>query len=115
MPYTVPTSNSGSTYFNTNQCFSFNDTFDTTLKVFSAQPCSEVIIWNRTGETLYVYDHDRIEDDERLAIPVASAAAPLQPWVIRGLTNAEQVSAKTDSGSGLVYWRTQFFSNNPSR
>jgi len=111
----IPTSNYGSSYYNINQCFSFNDTFTTVLKGLSAQPCSEVIIWNQTGKNLYVYDQNRIEDHERLEIPVASAAAPLQPYVIRGLTNAEQVSAKTGVGSGLVFWRSQFFSSNPAR
>ena len=111
----IPTSNYGSSYYNINQCFSFNDTFTTNLKGLSAEPCSEVHIWNQTGQILYVYDQDRIRDDQRLAIPAAAAAAPLRPYVIRGLTNAEQVSAKTASGSGLVYWRTQFFSSNPSR
>ena len=113
MALPVPTSNAGSEFFNINQCYSFNDTFAVTLKALSAQPCSEVIIWNRTGKNLYVYDQNRIRDDQRLEIPVASAAAPLQPYVIRGLTNAEQVSAKTGSSSGLVFWRTQFFSSNP--
>tara|TARA_R110000824_G_scaffold340382_1_gene526904 strand:+ start:195 stop:536 length:342 start_codon:yes stop_codon:yes gene_type:complete len=111
----IPTSNAGSTYYNTNQCYSFNDTFTTSLKGLSAEPCSEVVIWNQTGQILYVYDQKRIEDYERLAIPVATAAAPLQPYVIRGLTNAEQVSAKTGSSSGLVFWRSQFFSSNPAR
>ena len=111
----IPTSNYGSSYYNINQCFSFNDTFTTSLKGLSAQPCSEVVIWNQTGQILYVYDQKRIEDYERLAIPVAADTAPLRPYVIRGITNAEQVSAKTNSGSGVVYWRSQFFSSNPSR
>jgi len=115
MALPVPTSNEGSEFFNINQCYSFNDTYGTTLNSLSSQPCSEVWIWNQTGQILYVYDQDRSTDDRRLAIPAAAAATPLQPYVIRGLTNAEQVSAKTASGTGLVYWRTQFFSNNPSR
>jgi len=109
----IPTSNAGSSYHNINQCYSFNDTFKDELKGLSAQPCSEVIIWNQTGQILYVYDQNRIEAHERLAIPVAADKDPLQPYVIRGLTNAEQVSAKTGASSGLVYWRTQFFSSNP--
>ena len=114
----IPTSNYGTKYFNKNQCYSFNDTFGTALKALSAQPCSEVIIWNQTGQILYIYDvggdgSHRLEDHERLAIPAAAAASPLQPYVIRGITNANQLSAKTASSSGLVYWRTQFFSSNP--
>ena len=108
----IPTSNAGSTYYNINQCFSFNDTFAGTLKGLSAQPCSEVIIWNQTGQILYVYDQNRIEAHERLAIPGAADITPLRPYVIRGLTNAGQVSAK---GSGKFFWRSQFFSSNPAR
>ena len=115
----IPTSNYGTKYFNTNQCYSFNDTFGTALKALSAQPCSEVIIWNQTGQILYIYDglgadgSHRLESHERLAIPAAAATAPLQPYTIRGVTDANQLSAKTASSSGLVYWRTQFFSSNP--
>ena len=112
----IPTSNAGSSYHNINQCYSFNGTITTTLVPLSAQPCSEVIIWNQTGQIVYIYDGTgRIDDDQRIAIPAAAAANPLQPYVIRGLTNAYQVSAKTASSSGKLYWRTQFFSSNPSR
>jgi len=111
----TPTKNTGSEFFNINQCYSFNDTATTALNSLSSQACSEVWIWNQTGQILYVYDQDRLTDDRRLAIPAAAAATPLQPYVIRGLTNAEQVSAKTASGTGKFYWRTQYFSNNPSR
>ena len=113
--YNIPTSNAYSEYFNTNQCFSYNCAIGTTLNALSTQPCSEVIIWNQTGQILYVYDRNRTSNDQRIAIPAAAAAAPLRPYVIRGLTNADQVSAKTASSNGTVYWRTQFFSSNPIR
>jgi len=119
----IPTSNAGSTYYNTNQCYSFNGGAHGALAPLSSQPCSEVIIWNTTGQILWVYDGSQYNDDltgrfadnQRLEIPAAADASPLQPYVIRGLTNAEQVSAKTGGSSGLVYWRSQFFSSNPSR
>ena len=116
MALPVPTSNEGSEFFNINQCYSFNNTYGEDLYPLSSQPCSEVWIWNQTGQILYVYDLYGASDwmdERRLAIPAAAAATPLQPFVIRGLTNAEQVSAKTHTGSGKVYWRTQFFSSNP--
>jgi hypothetical protein len=113
--YDIPTSNAYSKYFNTNQCFSYNCSIGTTLNALSTQPCSEVIIWNQTGQILYVYDQNRTSNDQRIAIPAAAAATPLRPYVIRGLTNADQVSAKTASSAGTVYWRTQFFSSNPIR
>ena len=109
----TPTTNYGSAYYNINQCLSFNGVATTTLSGFFFTPCSEVIIWNQTGQIVYLYDQNRFADENRLAIPAAAAAKPLMPYVIRGLTNADQVSAKTASGNGAIYWRSQFFSSNP--
>jgi len=117
----IPTSNAGSTYYNTNQCYSFNGGAHGALAPLSSQPCSEVIIWNTTGQILWVYDGSQYNDDltgrfadnQRLEIPAAADASPLQPYVIRGLTNAEQVSARTATGTGKFMWRTQFWSSNP--
>ena len=120
----IPTSNAGSTYYNTNQCYSFNGGVSNSAVVrLSSQPCSEVIIWNLTEKELLIYDGSqygadsgRSAADQALAIPAAAAATPLQPVVIRGLTNADQVSALAGAAvtaGKLFYWRTQFFSSNP--
>ena len=117
----IPTSNAGSKYYNTNQCYSYNGGAGAALAPLSSQICSEVWIWNTTGQILYIHDGSQYNDDltgrfatnQRLEIPAAAAATPLQPYVIRGLTNASQVSAATAASNGKFFWRTQFFSYNP--
>ena len=127
MPYTVPTSNSGSTYFNTNQCFSFNNHLpDANMVCLSSQPCSEVIIWNDTGQDVYIYagpddssdDFAKYSDQARALLLPKLSDQEISSITIRGLTNSNQVSAKkSEAGSAgeIIYYRTQFFSNNPSR
>jgi len=127
MPYTVPTSNSGSTYFNTNQCFSFNNHLpNANMVCLSSQPCSEVIIWNDTGQDVYIYagpddasgDFAKYSDQARALLLHAKGTSNQGPITVRGLTNSNQVSAKkaaAGSAGEIIYYRTQFFSNNPSR
>ena len=127
MPYTVPTSNSGSTYFNTNQCFSFNNNLpDANMVCLSSQPCSEVIIWNDTGQDVYIYagpddssdDFAKYSDQARALLLPKLSDQEISSITIRGLTNSNQVSAKkaaAGSAGEIIYYRTQFFSNNPSR
>ena len=127
MPYTVPTSNSGSTYFNTNQCFSFNNHLpDANMVCLSSQPCSEVIIWNDTGQDVYIYagpddasgDFAKYSDQARALLLPQLSDQETSSITIRGLTNSNQVSAKkaaAGSAGEIIYYRTQFFSNNPSR
>jgi len=127
MPYTVPTSNSGSTYFNTNQCFSFNNHLpNANMVCLSSQPCSEVIIWNDTGQDVYIYagpddssdDFAKYSDQARALLLPKLSDQEISSITIRGLTNSNQVSAKkaaAGSAGEIIYYRTQFFSNNPSR
>ena len=115
---TTPTSNAGSTYFNINQCRTFSMRLAaTTLTCLSGtdtgghgagQPCSEVIILNKTGGNVTIYDNNfddgahgfLLEDNES--------------FTFRGLTNVNDVSAYA-AQIGAIYYRTQFFSSNPSR
>jgi len=125
--YTVPTSNSGSTYFNTNQCFSFNNHLpDANMVCLSSQPCSEVIIWNDTGQDVYIYagpddasgDFAKYSDQARALLLPKLSDQEISSITVRGLTNSNQVSAKkaaAGSAGEIIYYRTQFFSNNPSR
>ena len=103
------TDNNGSTFYNINECKSFNQTIDTSLSSLSAHPCSEVIIINKTEQSVYLYDSDNFDDSNRLLIEDGEIIT------LRGITNSSQVSAKTDSGSGTLYYRTQFFSMLPQR
>jgi len=112
---TTPTSNAGSTYYNINQCRTFNMYLAaTTLTCLSGdengagQPCSEVIIVNKTGGNLTITDQKFSKDDHGLLL------ANNDTFTFRGLTNVNQVSAYA-AGAGMVYYRTQFFSSNPAR
>lgn len=104
----VPTNNNGSTYYNINQCRSFNQTAGTALTKLSSQPCSELELFNRTGGNLSAYDNGYSSEAFAMLIPNNESI------ILRGLTNSEQVSAKAAS-AGLIYYRTQFFSSNPLR
>jgi len=119
-----PISNSGNTYFNVNECHSFESTHGgTVLYPLSSQPASQVTIYNGTGVVIYIYDkNSRVaesppSDLKRIKIPAAAATAPWRGVVFMGLTNADELSAKHanhDVTAPLSY-RTQFFSSNPSR
>jgi len=92
---------------NLNSCFSHTEVFGTTLKVLSAQNCSEVVIYNNGSSQLYVYDNNFSDASNAFVIPVSGN------MTFRGVTNSDQVSANFGTGSGSVSYRTQFFSNFP--
>tara|TARA_R110002012_G_scaffold320200_1_gene542740 strand:- start:746 stop:1165 length:420 start_codon:yes stop_codon:yes gene_type:complete len=126
-----------STYYNQNQCFSFSRYIGTSITQLSGQdpnavapwgsgtttapvvaakvgqPCSEVIIYNTTGSTLEVFvdtsgNYGTVRADHVIKIHNNHETT------VRGLTNVNQVSAKAGS-AGIVHYRTQFYSLNPSR
>lgn len=105
----IPSTNNGSTYYNINECRSFNQTVGITLAPLSGAPCSEVIIYNKTGAIVYLYDSGFSSDSNRLQLENN------ENMTLRGITNSSQVSAKTASGSGLLYYRTQYYSFLPQR
>lgn len=78
----------------------------TNLVALSAQLCTEVILYNKTGQTLYVYDNNRFLDTQRFVMSDGDS------FVLRGVTNSEQISCKTLAASGTLYFRTQFFSSS---
>jgi len=104
----APTNNNGSTYYNINECRTFNQTVGTALTKLSSQPCSEIELFNRTGGTLSAYDNGFSAE------PFAMLLNNNESIVLRGLTNSSQVSAKAAT-PGLIFYRTQFFSSNPLR
>jgi hypothetical protein len=104
----APTSNNGSVFYNQNECRSFNQTATTALTRLSSQPCSEVILTNRTGGLLSAYDNGFSGE------PFAMQLINNEVYTFRGLTNSDQLSAKAAS-AGPIFYRTQYFSSNPSR
>lgn len=98
----------GNEYFNINECRSFNQVVSTNLVKLSAQPCSEVILVNRTGGNLSAYDGGRSQDQ------FAFVLTNNEQFTFRGLTNSDQLSTKA-AGTGTIFYRTQYFSFNPAR
>ena len=121
-----PTSNEGTQYYNKNQCRSFEQVISTSLvklsggitEVGSSQvgfPCSEVIIkGNHKNGVMFIYDRAELHT---AGIPQDEYRWPLsagEEFTFRGLTNVDQVSAKTSAGTSIIRYRTQFFSTNPA-
>lgn len=100
----APTTNNGTTYYNVNECKSFALSLTTTLSAFPSQVCSEVIVKNTTGQGILVYDMNNFDNANAFALSAADE------FTFRGITNSNQVSAKTTAGTGTVSIRTQFFS-----
>ncbi len=92
-------------FVNKNKSYSFNMTIGTSLTQLSGFTASEVLISNKTGQDLYLYDNDNFTDDRRFLIKNSESI------VLRGITNTEEVSAKTGASSGTVYFRSAYFSN----
>jgi hypothetical protein len=90
---------------NINTCRSFNMTLTTAMSALTSQPCSEVIIYNRTGQVIEIYDKNYTAADNAFILSNNDS------FVVRGITNSNEVSAKTQSSSGTICYRTQFFSN----
>ena len=90
---------------NINVCKSFNTTISTNLVALSSQSCSEVVIYNRTGQVIEVYDNNFNNAQNAFILSNNDS------FVVRGVTNSSEISAKTQSGSGTICYRTQFFSN----
>jgi hypothetical protein len=95
-------------YFNSNACKSFNQSISTALVALSSQICSEVIIYNKTGADVVLYDNNNFDASNGFLISNNDS------FVMRGITNTNQVSA-TALSAGTIYYRTQYYSNNPSR
>lgn len=112
MPVSFPTSNNaptfpGTVYFNRNICRSFNQTIGTVLVSLSTQPCSEVVLYNSSPNTVLIYDNGYNTPDTSFVLP------PSSERILRGITNTNVVSASAVAGTALVYYRTQFYSSNP--
>ena len=121
----APTSNIGSSYYNNNECRSFNIKVSTSMTrlsgidsvaPFQGQICSEVYIVNKSGQTLELYDRaEAWGDAEAINASRAFLLSNNDSVTLMGLTNVNQVSAKTTSSSGYIYYRTHYFSSNPIR
>jgi hypothetical protein len=95
-------------YVNLNKCKSFKQTLAGGTTALSGQVCSEVIVVNRTTADILIYDGGNSDLENGFLL------ANLESATFRGITNSSQVSAYS-AGGGDIYYRTQYFSNSPSR
>lgn len=92
---------------NINTCRSFNFTATTALTPLTSQVCSEVIVYNRSGGNIQIYDKNYTDPSNAFILSDGDS------FVVRGITDSNQVSATTESGSGKICYRTQYFSVYP--
>lgn len=87
-------------FTNRNVCKTFQLTANGSLQSFATQECSEVIVCPVSD--ILVYDHQ----NPTVGFKVVGG----KEFIFRGLVNSNQLSA---TGSGIVYYRTQYFSYLP--
>jgi hypothetical protein len=105
-------------FINKNQSNTFNMTISSVvafggLSQLSAFQASEVLISNKSGQDIYIYDNgltsetfaEVYQDSRRFLL------SDSESMVLRGITDTSQVSAKIASGQGTIYFRSAFFSN----
>lgn len=88
-------------FTNRNVCKSFVLSGNSTKVALSDQECSEVIV-RPSGASYTFFDHQNPT--------VGFLVIANSEFTFRGLTNSNQLSA---TGSGILYYRTQMFSNMP--
>lgn len=103
------TDNNGTTFRNINHCRSFNLAISASLQAFTNEICSEVIIVNKTGKDVIIYDGGYIAASNGFLLEDNDT------FTIRGITNAMQVSAISAGNGGNLYYRTQWYSLLPQR
>lgn len=105
----VPTSNNGSTFYNINDCKSFRQTVTAgSLVALSAYPCSEVLIVNRTGGNILVFDNNNFSVQNSFLMKND------EQYTFRGLTSTSVVST-SGAATGDIYYRSQYYSLLPQR
>lgn len=90
---------------NKNKSYSFNMMIPTSLTQLSSFVASEVLISNKSGQDLYIYDNGNTTNDRRFLLKTSES------MVLRGITNTDEVSAKVTALSGEVYFRSAYYSN----
>ena len=108
-----PTSNDGVTFYNPNQCHNGLLSATSTYQALSNIACGEVII-SSTNADLYIIQSNDITTPFVIKSDNAGAYGQ-QFFTFRGVTNANQLSARVPTGVQLCYYRTQFYSLNPVR
>lgn len=92
-------------FVNKNKSYSFNINVTTALVELSSFVASEVLISNKSGQVINIFDNERNGADQAFQLDDNDSI------VLRGITNTNEVSAQTTSGSGTVYFRSAYYSN----
>ena len=94
-------------YKNKDNPKSFKQEINGTLTKLNHWECSEVVIINRSGDSILIFDNNNVDPDDHLLILDGES------MTFRGLTNSESVSALTENGAtGDIYVRANFYSNH---
>ena len=88
--------------YNRNVCKTFNLTVTNSKQALADQECSEVIVLPPKDTNFYDYRNPNVG----FLVPGDTV------FTFRGLTNANELSA-SNSGGGVLSYRTQFFSHLP--
>jgi len=105
----VPTNNNGSTFYNINDCKSFRQRLTTgVLAALSAYPCSEVLIVNRTGGNIVVFDNNNFDNQNSFLMKTD------EQYTFRGITSTSVVSTSA-AVTGDIFYRSQYYSLLPQR
>jgi len=92
-------------FINKNYCKSFQTTLNSsTYTKLSLQECSEVIIYLASSTAS---DYVDIIDPNNPTVPFRVLAN--KDITFRGLNDSSQLSAKANTGTPIVYYRTQYF------
>ena len=109
-------------FTNKNVCKNFTETVGSSVWVElnangvnkgaggAGQECSEVMLWMQSGggqsvETIQILDRwDAAGEDNAVVVPEDT------PITFMGLTNCNDLSAKTGSGTATLSYRTHYFS-----
>ena len=105
-----PTTNNGSTFYNRNQCCNGFLSATATYQALSNIPCGEVIV-SSVGDDLFILQDNDYNTPFRIKSDNGGSYGQ-QFFTFRGLTNANQLSARVTTGVHQLYYRTQYYSIN---
>jgi len=91
-------------FTNNNTCRSFNVGVNaSTWTQLSSIECSEAIIVNKTSDQVNINIEDTDDSFKNFLLDDNDS------FTFRGITNCDQISAKSVFSSGSIYVRTQFY------
>lgn len=95
------TDNNGSTFYTRNAGQSQIQTITTGFTKLSAFVGSEITLVNRGLVTIHIYDNNQFLDTNSFILSANESI------VFKGMSNVDQISAKTQAGTGTLNYRSQ--------